>query len=70
MLRDVPVIIAVLGPAHDTVVIASRLYAALRELDAQSVDLIFACVPAGNDALARAVRDRLRRAAARTVPVE
>jgi hypothetical protein len=47
--------------------IAARLYAALRELDAQQVDVILARDPAGEDDLARAIRDRLQRAAAEVV---
>jgi L-threonylcarbamoyladenylate synthase len=44
--------------------VARRLYAALRELDAEGVDLILARQFPSNDGLGRAVRDRLSRAAA------
>jgi L-threonylcarbamoyladenylate synthase len=64
MLRDLPVSLADLGPDGNMERIAARLYAALRELDAQQVDVILARDPGGNDDLARAIRDRLQRAAA------
>jgi L-threonylcarbamoyladenylate synthase len=69
MLRDLPVSLADLGPDGNTERIAARLYAALRELDAQEVDLILARDPGGDDDLARAIRDRLQRAAAEVIPV-
>jgi hypothetical protein len=70
MLREMPVVIADIGDAADLATIASRLYAALRELDAQHVDVIFARMPSADHALATAVRDRLHRAAARAVRVD
>lgn len=52
------------GPRDDPDAVASRLYAALRELDAAGVDLILARgFPAG-PGLGVAIQDRLRRAAA------
>jgi L-threonylcarbamoyladenylate synthase len=48
----------------DAAVMASRLYAALRELDAAGVDEIFARLPPASGGLSEAVADRLRRAAA------
>jgi L-threonylcarbamoyladenylate synthase len=69
-LHGLPVAIADLGGEGDTPRFAARLYAALRELDAQHVDLILAGDPAGDDDLARAIRDRLRRAAAEVVELE
>jgi L-threonylcarbamoyladenylate synthase len=51
--------------ADDTT--AARLYAALRELDERGVDVILACDLADDTGISRAVRDRLRRAAARIV---
>jgi hypothetical protein len=45
-------------------VVAARLYAALRELDAAGVELILARQFPSDDGLGRAVRDRLSRAAA------
>jgi hypothetical protein len=70
MLRGMPVVVADIGAPGDMAAIAARLYAALRELDAQHVDVIFARMPAADDPLARAVRDRLHRAAARAVRVD
>jgi L-threonylcarbamoyladenylate synthase len=69
MLRDLPVSLADLGPDGNRERIAARLYAALRELDAQQVDAILAREPAGDDDLARAIRDRLQRAAAEVLEV-
>jgi L-threonylcarbamoyladenylate synthase len=57
--------IVTLGPEHDLATVASRLYAALRELDASGVDRILARGFPGDDGLATAIRDRLRRASAR-----
>jgi L-threonylcarbamoyladenylate synthase len=51
-------------PEDDAEAVASRLYAALRELDADGVDEILACLPPGTGGLSQAVADRLRRAAA------
>jgi L-threonylcarbamoyladenylate synthase len=55
--------VADLGPAADLPAIGSRLYAAMRELDSAQVDAIFALGIEGEDGLAVALRDRLRRAA-------
>lgn len=51
-----------LGPEHDLAAIASHLYAALRALDARRPDVIFAR-DLGESGIARAIRDRLTRAA-------
>ncbi len=51
-----------LGPEKDLATVASRLYAALRELDASGVDRILARGFPGDEGLAVAIRDRLRRA--------
>jgi L-threonylcarbamoyladenylate synthase len=59
-----------LGPAADHGAVARRLYAALRALDARRPDVILAR-DLGESGLARAIGDRLRRAAAgRVVEVE
>jgi L-threonylcarbamoyladenylate synthase len=55
-----------LGPSGDLAAIASRLYAALRALDARRPDLILAR-DLGESGIARAIRDRLTRAAGRVV---
>lgn len=55
---------ASLGPAGDVATAARRLFAALRELDRQGAEVVFALGPAARDGLGRAVDDRLRRAAA------
>ena len=68
-LHGLTVATAELGRAADVPRIAARLYAALRELDAQHVDLILVRDPAGDDDLTRAVRDRLQRAAAEVISV-
>jgi L-threonylcarbamoyladenylate synthase len=54
--------IAYLGSEHDLTTVASRLYAAMRELDSSGVDRLLARGFPGEDGLAVAVRDRLRRA--------
>jgi L-threonylcarbamoyladenylate synthase len=54
-----------LGSERDHVTVASRLYAAIRELDASGVDRILVRDFPGSDGLAVAVRDRLRRASVR-----
>jgi L-threonylcarbamoyladenylate synthase len=59
-------LVATLGPASDPTIIASRLYAALRDLDAQQPDIILAR-DVGEAGIARAIRDRLRRAASGNV---
>jgi L-threonylcarbamoyladenylate synthase len=56
--------IADVGSANDPAGMASRLYAALRELDGSGVDAIFALGVEGEGGLTAALRDRLRRAAA------
>jgi L-threonylcarbamoyladenylate synthase len=53
-----------IGSAADLSVVATRLYAGLRELDARGVDLILARGYSGDTGLAVAIQDRLRRAAA------
>ena len=54
--------IVYLGSDRDLATVASRLYAAMRELDASGVDRILARSVAGDDGLAVAIRDRLSRA--------
>lgn len=66
-LRGLPIVIAELGSEHDIEQVATRLYAALRQLDAAHVDVIFAHDLPEHDGLSRAVRDRLRRASTQTV---
>ncbi|OFW00430.1 MAG: threonylcarbamoyl-AMP synthase [Acidobacteria bacterium RIFCSPLOWO2_02_FULL_68_18] len=66
-VRHLPVVIADLGSERDPGQVASRLYAALRELDAAQLDLIVAQGPETDEGLWRAVHDRLRRAATRVV---
>src|SRR6185503_5990899 len=56
--------VGLLVPDDDAAMMASRLYAALRELDASGVDEIFARLPPATGGLSEAVADRLRRAAA------
>jgi L-threonylcarbamoyladenylate synthase len=63
LLADLGADIEPLGPAAAPAVVAARLYAALRALDARSPDLILAR-DLGEHGLARAIRDRLIRAAA------
>jgi hypothetical protein len=59
------VVIAELGSETDPRTVATRLYAALRELDSAGLDLIVARdFPAGRG-LWQALRDRLRRASTR-----
>ncbi len=59
------------GPDPDLAAVASRLFAALRELDATGVDVILARGIQTQDGLGLAIQDRLRRAAAgRIVKVE
>ena len=53
-----------IGPAHDPAAVASRLYAALRDLDAAGVDVILARGFPAVSGLGVAIADRLRRAAA------
>jgi L-threonylcarbamoyladenylate synthase len=59
-----PVHTVLLGAEADPAMVARRLYAALRELDASDVDLILARAVGGSTGLGLALRDRLRRAAA------
>jgi len=56
--------VGVLLPDDDAAVMAARLYAALRDFDADGVDEILAALPASTGGLSQAVADRLRRAAA------
>jgi L-threonylcarbamoyladenylate synthase len=65
-LADPGLDIETLGPAADLVVIAQRLYAGLRALDERRPDIILAR-DFGEAGLGRAIRDRLRRAAAHIV---
>jgi L-threonylcarbamoyladenylate synthase len=58
-----------IGPARQLGIVASRLYAVLRELDAAEVDVILARAFPSDDGLGLAVQDRLRRAAGRIVSV-
>lgn len=53
-----------IGPATQADVVAARLYAALRRLDSEGVDLILARQFPSEQGLGRAIRDRLSRAAA------
>jgi L-threonylcarbamoyladenylate synthase len=53
-----------LGPAADPAGMALRLYAALRDLDREGIEAIFALGIEAEGGLAVALRDRLRRAAA------
>lgn len=53
-----------IGSTHDLAAVASHLYASLRALDALDLDAIYARGFAGDDGLAVAIEDRLRRAAA------
>jgi L-threonylcarbamoyladenylate synthase len=53
-----------LGSEHDLPAIATRLYAAFRELDAAGVTRILVRAFAADDGLGVAIQDRLRRAAA------
>ena len=66
-LTGLPVVVAEVGPDNNADAMAAQLYGALRELDAAEVDLIVAREPPRDDGLWRALRDRLRRAAARVV---
>jgi L-threonylcarbamoyladenylate synthase len=58
-----------LGPDAERHVVAARLYAALRELDALGVDRILASSVSDARGLGAAIRDRLRRAAAGRVVI-
>ena len=59
------VIVSYLGSERDLGAVASRLYASMRELDAPGVDRILARTFAGDQGLAVAIQDRLRRAGVR-----
>ena len=61
-LRHLPVVIAELGTEAEPEVVAARLYAAFRELDAANLDVILAHDFPSDVGLWRALRDRLRRA--------
>ncbi|MBZ0296546.1 MAG: threonylcarbamoyl-AMP synthase [Anaerolineae bacterium] len=67
---DLPVVVQPLGAAHDLAHIAQQLFAGLRALDAQQVDVILARqFPA--EGMGRAIADRLLRAAeGRVIEVE
>ena len=65
-LRHLPVVIAELGTEAEPEMVAARLYAALRELDAAHLDIILAHDFPTDVGLWRALRDRLRRASARS----
>jgi L-threonylcarbamoyladenylate synthase len=54
--------IVYLGSEHDLATVASRLYASMRELDASGVDRILVRGFPGDEGLAVAIRDRLKRA--------
>ena len=58
-------IISYLGSERDLSTVASRLYASLRELDRSGVDQILVRSFPGDEGLAVAIRDRLRRAGGR-----
>jgi L-threonylcarbamoyladenylate synthase len=62
-LADLGADVESLGPAGEPATVARRLYAALRALDARRPDLILAR-DLGEGGIARAIGDRLRRAAA------
>lgn len=66
---DFPVQLAEVGTRGDLAAMATRLYAALRQLDAAGVDLILARDVQDDDGLGRAIRDRLARAAAQRIRV-
>jgi L-threonylcarbamoyladenylate synthase len=60
---EFPVRLVEIGSDADLAGIAARLYSALRELDESGVDLILARQVGADSGLARAIRDRLQRAA-------
>jgi L-threonylcarbamoyladenylate synthase len=70
LLDGIPVVVASLGPDDDAERAAERLYCALRELDIANVDVILAREAPHDQGLWRALRDRLRRAAADVVAVD
>jgi hypothetical protein len=59
----VPVVLRALTERGDLEEAARNLFTLLRELDAGDVPLILAAPPGGNEGLALAIADRLRRAA-------
>ena len=59
----VPVVLAALTTSYDLEEAARKLFTSLRELDAGDVPMILAAPPGGNEGLALAIADRLRRAA-------
>lgn len=65
-LPALPVSMVTLGPGDDLAVVARNLYAGLRRLDEQGVDLILSR-DFGEQGLGLAIRDRLRRAASQLV---
>ena len=58
----VPVVLRALTLTGDLEEAARNLFTSLRELDAGDVPLILAAPPGGNEGLALAIADRLRRA--------
>lgn len=64
--RDLPAPLCILGGAGDLDAVARHLYAGLRELDAQGVQVIVGH-DFGEQGLGLAIRDRLRRAATRVI---
>lgn len=66
-LRGLQVVLADTGRTGHLEEVSARLYAALRDMDEQRVDIILTCDLRDDAGLGRAVRDRLERAAARIV---
>ena len=60
---EFPVQLAEMGTAEDLEGVATRLYAALRQLDAAGADVILVRDVGASHGLGRALRDRLHRAA-------
>jgi L-threonylcarbamoyladenylate synthase len=58
----VPVVVRLLTQSGDLEEAARNLFTSLRELDAGDVPVILAAPPGGNEGLALAIADRLRRA--------
>jgi L-threonylcarbamoyladenylate synthase len=58
-----PIKIVTVGSASEPEAVAAHLYAALRELDAEGLDLILARSFPARGGLGAAIQDRLRRAA-------
>jgi L-threonylcarbamoyladenylate synthase len=58
----VPVVVKTLTESGDLEEAARNLFTSLRELDAGDVPMILAAPPSGNEGLALAIADRLRRA--------